>query len=361
MIRTLALSALTLILLALPAGAHAAKGMEFALQDDAVFVDQRWMAREQALEHAEELGTKRIRVNLLWARMLTSDASHRTAPANGPVYDFSRVDELQAAAAKHGIKLQLTVSGPAPAWATADKKVGAYKPDPVKYAAFVRTVAAHFKGRVDRYAIWNEPNLSAWLAPTSTSPKQYRSLYKRAYTVIKTVDPKSKVFFGELAPNRDGRTIAPVAFIRAAAPKNARLKSDGLALHPYQLTSSPKRLAGGPDDAPISQLPRIIKVLEQLAKQKGLSTTKGKGLNLYLTEFGYLSAGNRGLAQSVRASWLRDAYDIARRNPRVKQILQYQLVDPPAAELWHSAIIDRHGRPQGAYNGLAKAAAAISR
>ncbi len=361
MIRKLALASLTLVSLAVPANAHAARGMEFALQDDAVFVDQRWMERDKALEHAAKLGTKRIRVNVLWSRVLISDASHKTVPAHGPVYDFSRIDALQAAAAKRSIKLQLTVSGPAPAWATADRKVGGYKPDPVKFSAFVRTVAAHFKGRVDRYAIWNEPNLSAWLAPSSTSPAQYRSLYRRAYAVIKTVDPHAKVLFGELAPNRDGRTIAPIKFLKAAAPRNAKLKSDGLALHPYQLTSSPKLLKGGPEDAPISQLPRLTRVLDQLAKAKALSTTGHKGLNLYLTEFGYLSAGNRGLAQSVRSTWLRYAYDIARRNPRVKQILQYQLVDPPATELWHSAIIDHHGRPQGVYSGLAKAAAAIRR
>ena len=122
MIRKLALASLTLISLAVPANALAARGMEFALQDDAVFVDQRWMARDKALEHAAELGTKRIRVNVLWSRVLTSDASHKTAPADGPVYDFSRIDALQAAAAKRNIKLQLTVSGPAPAWATADQQ-----------------------------------------------------------------------------------------------------------------------------------------------------------------------------------------------------------------------------------------------
>ena len=102
-------------------------------------------------------------------------------------------------------------------------------------------------------------------------------------------------------------------------------------------------------------------MLDQLARSKALSTPKNKGLDLYLTEFGYLSAGNRGLAQTVRSTWLRYAYDIARKNPRVKQILQYQLVDPPATELWHSAIIDHHGRPQGVYSGLSKAAAAIRR
>ena len=319
------------------------------------------MERDRALQHAADLGTKRIRVNLLWSRVLADGADRRTPPAHGAVYDFSRVDALQQAAARHGIKLQLTLTGPAPAWATKDRKVGANQPDPVKFAAFVRTTAAHFKGRVDRYSIWNEPNLSAWLAPSATAPKQYRALYKAGYTAIKTVDPKSKVLFGELAPNRDGRTIAPLKFLRAVAPKNAKLKADGLAHHPYQLTSSPKKLAGGPDDAPISQLPRLAKTLDQLAKAKGLSTPKGKGLDLYLTEFGYLSAGNRGLAQSVRATWLRSAYDIARRNPRVKQILQFQLVDGPAHTLWHSAIIDNHGRPMGAYAGLAKAAASIRR
>src|SRR5262245_15355488 len=142
MIRKIALSTLTLLAVAVPAQAHAARSMEFALQDDAVFVDERWMDRDQALEHAQDLGTKRIRVNILWSRALTSDASHKVAPANGPVYDFSRIDALQAAAAKKNIKLQLTVSGPAPAWATADRKVGGYKPDPVKFRAFVRTVAA---------------------------------------------------------------------------------------------------------------------------------------------------------------------------------------------------------------------------
>src|SRR6188768_3815347 len=97
MIRTFALASLTLLALALPASAHAATGMEFALQDDAVFVDQRWMERDKALEHAEALGTKRIRVNVLWARVLSSGAEKTTPPANGPQYDFSRIDALQVA------------------------------------------------------------------------------------------------------------------------------------------------------------------------------------------------------------------------------------------------------------------------
>src|SRR3954462_29986 len=148
--------------LALPAHAHAAAGMELALQDDAVFVDQRWMERDAALDHAVELGATRIRVNLLWSRLLVADANTRTTPKT-VTYDFSRIDALQVAAAARGIELQLTLAGPAPAWATGDHRTGNYRPDAAKYGAFVKTVVAHFKGRVDRYSIWNEPNWSTWL------------------------------------------------------------------------------------------------------------------------------------------------------------------------------------------------------
>ena len=76
----LSLLTLALALLARPAPRARRRGMEFALQDDAVFVDQRWMERDIALDHAVELGTKRIRVNVLWARLLVADADARTTP-----------------------------------------------------------------------------------------------------------------------------------------------------------------------------------------------------------------------------------------------------------------------------------------
>jgi hypothetical protein len=360
MIRRLALIT-ALATLAVPAAqARAASHMEFALQDDSVFVEQQWMPREQALEHAHKLKAKRIRVNLLWARMLTSNANAKTPPAHGAQYDFSKIDALQHDAAGKGIKLQLTLTGPAPAWATKDHKVGPNQPDATKFAAFVRTVAAHFYGRVDRYSIWNEPNLSPWLSPSTKAPALYATLYKKGYTAIKTVDPKAQVLLGELAPTRDGRTIAPLPFLTAVTA-TTRLKADGLALHPYQLTSNPLKLTGGPGDAPISQLKRLTNLLDQLAKHHKLVNQKGKGLDLYLTEFGYLSKGDRALSQSQRAAYLRSAYSIARRNPRVRQILQYQLVDGPKNGIWNSAILTNDGRPQGAYAGLAKAALALAR
>ena len=66
MLRILPAALLTLLALILvPAQAHAAKGMEMALQDDAVFLWEAGMDLEAALDHAEDLRTKRIRVNTI--------------------------------------------------------------------------------------------------------------------------------------------------------------------------------------------------------------------------------------------------------------------------------------------------------
>jgi hypothetical protein len=356
MARSLTLVLTVLVLLALPAAAQAAAGMELALQDDAVFVDQRWMDRDRALDHAVELGTRRIRVNVLWSRALVSGAARRTPPAGGPSYDFSRIDALQAAAAARGIRLQLTLAGPAPAWATGDHRVGPNRPDPVRFAAFARAVATHFEGRVDRYSIWNEPNWNTWLAPQARAAAVYRGLYRAGYAAIKAADPSAKVLIGELAPAGGGRAIAPLKFLRdVTCARCARLRADGFALHPYQFTRSPLVAAGRADDVPIGALWRLTSALDKLARRHALATPDGRPLDLFLTEFGYLTQGTRAQKPNVRAAWLASAVALARRNPRVKQLLQYQLVDPPAEERWHSALLHRDGSKQATFGGLARA------
>jgi hypothetical protein len=335
--------------LILPAAARASSGMEFALQDDDVFVHQRGYDRDRALDRAVALGATRIRVNVLWARTLVSGG------ASKPVYDFSAIDSLQEQAAERGIDLQLTIAGPAPSWATRDHKVGNTAPDPKKYGAFVREVVTHFKGEVDRYSIWNEPNWKTWLGPQKESAKLYRGLYAAGYAAVKAADPDAGVLIGELAPTGGGKAIAPLKFLRDMFQGAKPMKADGFALHPYQLTSAPNTIAGKPDDVTIGTLPRLTTALDALYKAGRLQTPSGRRLNLYLTEFGYLTTGSRRQPQSRIANWLVAAIDVARRNKRVKQLLQYQLIDPPKTALWHSALLTRKGAPQAAYKALVRA------
>jgi len=338
-----------LALLMFPAAARASSDMEFALQDDDVFVHQQGYDRDRALDHAVALGATRIRVNVLWERVRVSGG------ATTARYDFSAIDALQEAAAERGIDLQLTITGPAPSWATRNHRVGNIAPDPQKYGAFVRTVVTHFKGRVDRYSIWNEPNWKSWLGPQKDAARLYRGLYGAGYRAVKSVDPHAKVLMGELAPTGGGKAIAPLRFLRDMFRGARPMKADGFALHPYQLTSAPSRIAGKADDVSIGTLPRLTTALDALYKGRKLTTSSGRKLNLYLTEFGYLTAGSRRQPQSRIANWLVAAIEVARRNTRVKQLLQYQLIDPPKTALWHSALLTRKGSPQPAYKALVRA------
>jgi hypothetical protein len=67
-------------------------------------------------------------------------------------------------------------------------------------AAFTRYVTwmvNHFRGRVEYYEIWNEPNIDYW-NPVS-NPEDYGKLFKAAIATIHQADPSAKAVFGGLA------------------------------------------------------------------------------------------------------------------------------------------------------------------
>src|SRR5436189_4280250 len=98
---TLAALAATLVaaLAAVPS-AHAARGMEMALQDDGVFSAQAYYNREKAFKLADKLHVSRLRVNVAWTSVAGSPKS-RTKPRN-VVYAFNQYDALYNAAKAHG-------------------------------------------------------------------------------------------------------------------------------------------------------------------------------------------------------------------------------------------------------------------
>jgi Cellulase (glycosyl hydrolase family 5) len=335
----------------LPAtSAHAARGMEVALQDDSVFLDNSWYGRDLGFQRAHELGVTRLRVNVLWARVVANPNSH-SAPAN-PGYNWGNYDTLVSQAAAQGIKVQLTLTGPAPAWATGNHRVGVTKPNPARFAKFARDVASHFKGRVDRYGIWNEPNWLSWLKPHKSSPRIYRGLYKGAYSAIKRSDPSAKVLIGETSPQARGRAgTAPLSWLRAMVG-HSRLKADGYAHHPYDYRSSPRHVSSGKNDVTIASLGRLTKELSRLAHKRLLRTPHGGALPVYLTEYGYLVHGRFAMNAKKAAKYLPQAFSIALHNPRVKSMLQYGLVSPPQVVNWDSGLLATNGQARPMFFSL---------
>ncbi len=55
----------------------------------------------------------------------------------------------------------------------------------------------HFRGRVEYYEIWNEPNIDYW--NPAPSPEEYGRLFKAAAAAIHATDPNAKTVFGGLS------------------------------------------------------------------------------------------------------------------------------------------------------------------
>jgi hypothetical protein len=341
--------------------ARAAAGLEVALQDDDVFVSQITGNRETAFAQAQQMGVTRLRFNIIWSRVMPGDQAAATAAPVAVNYDFSLYDQAIAAAAAHGLRVQLTLTGPAPAWATANHRVGVYRPNAAAFAAFARAATIHFSGRVDRYTIWNEPNLKAWLAPLKSAAITYRALYAAGYAAIKDVDPNAAVLIGETAPNgRKGRMTAPLDFLAGLTcstptfskrKRCAPLVADGYAHHPYAFTVSPKKASGGRRDVTMATLARLTRALTKLARRHVLVTPTGRSLDLYLTEFGYFNGNKRALPMSKRVAYLKLAFKIARLNPRVRQLLQYILVDR-SNDIFRTGVVNTDGSPLPTFTGI---------
>src|SRR3954447_14202182 len=209
-------AALTLgLALCAGASAQAAPRMELAVQDDPVLMGRLYGSQSSTLKLVSQLRATRVRVNVSWSYVVGKAAKRRTAPKR-IAYNWTGYDALIRRAAPRGVRLQLTLTGPAPAYATANHRIGPYKPKSSAFRAFAGAAAQHFRGRVDRYSIWNEPNYVRWLSPLSSGPQLYRALYIAGYDAIKNADPNASVLIGETSPiERRIRATAPLKFLRA--------------------------------------------------------------------------------------------------------------------------------------------------
>jgi hypothetical protein len=352
---------ITLLFLLQPAPAPAARGMEVAIQDDAVLVGRLYYNRDQALNQIGDLGATRLRVNLTWVDVLGKSQSRSRKQPHRIVYHWGKYDEIVNVARARGMRVHLTVTGKAPRWATGNRRIGVYRPDSGKFGAFARSAAQHFRGRVDRYSVWNEPNYKGWLQPHRKSPRIYRGLYAAAWRGIKSADPHAKVLIGETSPFFiRGRAIAPLKFLRGVTCTTRRwkrrckgLRADGYAHHPYEFKHSPSFRYPGKDNVTIGTLGRLNKALTRLRRNGALRTPRGGALHIWLTEFGYFATGKYRMPAGRRAKYLRRAFTIARRNPRVHSMLQYLLVTPPRQwAFFNTSLMSPRGTPTASYWAL---------
>jgi hypothetical protein len=259
------------------------------------------------------------------------------------------------------LSVQLVLAGPAPAFATANHRVGNYRPSVSAFARFVEAAARRYRGEVGTYSIWNEPNWWSSLKPNPLAPVLYRGLYRAGYAAVKRVDATAQVLIGELAPiGYPGAAIAPLRFLRELTCRVTGLRpsgkcpplvADGFSLHPYTLRWPPSFPGKGGDDVTTGSLSRLVRMLDQLAQLHALFTPSGQAPPLYLTEYGW---SPKYLSEGGRAKMARTAFGIVARQSQVKEVVWYQLAAPPPRRppLWNTALLTRRGQITPVFNAL---------
>jgi hypothetical protein len=364
-----------------PAHAASAKKTEIGIADDRILLSGGTRA-EKAVTEWQKLGVDNVRIFATWRAIApaTRPAGFNGANPASPGYYWLAVDDAVRRVRAHGMSVTLTITGPGPRWSSSSPKhhSGNYKPRAGMYRSFATAVAKRYGALVNRYILWNEPNIHSWLAPTwtckkhrcsPTAPNLYRSLVRAAYPAVKAADPGAQVLIGALSPRgqrpRNAKTVMrPLLFLRRLGCRNdgfrrirsgsckrfKRVTGDGFAIHPYSGRLAPQHKHPNPDDVALASVPHLTATLDRLQAVAALRPTTRRW-GIFIDEYGYQTnppdkAG--GVSLSRQDHWLQQAAYIAWRNSRIRLFSQYLWRDEPRAHGgyggWQSGLRTASGR-----------------
>jgi hypothetical protein len=358
-LRTMIIASALAAALAAPAEALASRDAEVSIMDDQLLLGRSQAHIDRQMNTLRALGVDRIRVSAFWNGNAPS-ANSRSKPAGfdaadhtDPRYSWSALDRVVNTAASRDIAVMLSITTPAPRWATSGPG-NVWRPSPAEFGAYASAVATRYAPLVDQYGISNEPNQGGWLQPQSTrgglaSPHHYRAMVRAAHPRIKAADPDAVALIGNLASSGSGARgrrapIRPLAFLRAMACVDRRYRpirrgpcrgfapvpGDAVAHHPYQFFSAPNRSSRNRDDAGIGDGRRLLRVLDALVRRGRITPSSGRRLSVYYTEFGYQTNPPdpfAGISLRRHSRYLQLAAYLVWRTPRIRALNQFRLTD----------------------------------
>jgi hypothetical protein len=349
-----------------------------------------------ALHQLKGLGVDVVKVSLVW-RIIAPDSTstHKpnfdaTNPAAYPPAGWSRYDLLAEATHNLGMRLFFQFAPKIPAWAAAKHEPhgqGSFLglgqvPNPTDFEQFVTAVGRRYSGnardahgvripRVSYWSTWNEPNWRGWLSPWRKKvdgrwqllqPIFYRALVNAAWRGLSTSGHgPDTILIGETA---NVGTIHPLPFVddlycvdshykplkgnaaqAVGCPRSANRSRfvarnpglfhiTGYAHHPYGFDIPPNKAKSNKSEVSLANIDRLEKVLDGVFD--GYRKGRRGGIPLYLTEWGYVTNPPNPAYRttlSEQAAWLDEGEYITWRDPYIKALAQFLLVDvkPPFA------------------------------
>jgi hypothetical protein len=290
---------------------------------------------EAALDRVVTLGVGWLRIDAAWSEIETVRGG----------FDFSRVDRVVAAARDRSLSV-LLILGTTASWARPTGADWNHGPtdDTARdgFTVFAGQAARRYRGQVDAYEIWNEPNLPGSWSPRP-DPAAYLSLLTAAYRAIHDIDPDAVVVSGGTGGGRTG--VDSLTWYEDLYETGLREVTDGIAVHPYP-------------DAPVVNSGELVAA----RKVRTLMNANGDTAKpLWGTETGAPTGGDPSISESAQAKLLTAIHDEWASIRNVGPLLYYTLNDFGGDDREaHFGLLRADGSPKPGYAALQRWTGATS-
>lgn len=339
----------------------------------------------------KSLRTQVLRVNLYWGGTPWAVAAKKPADATDPgdpAYRWAIYDRLVRYATDNDIKVVFSFLF-TPAWANGNQARNVAPTNAKDLEDFAYAAAERYSGlwippawqqdaslgignsplpKVTMWTAWNEPNNPLWLKPQYKrvgrtwrveSAFQYAKICNAVYNGVHSsflgplqgeqvacgvTGPK-----GNDAPKSDRPSVDPLTFL-TSAKKFGMKQFDIYAHHPYadKGTEAPNYKPKGAQARRI-QLGNMNLLINRVTKLYGPK-------HFWITEYGYQTNPPDktifGISWAKQALYMKQAFAMARKNPRIDMMLWFLIRDEPSIGGWQSGLTTVTGRKKPAWGAF---------
>jgi hypothetical protein len=209
-----------------------------------VFLFWKGEIADRDLKLVQDAGFRWVKQEFAWREI---------EPVNKGEFDWSRTDRIMDQIDAHGLKVIVRL-GVQPQWAGGGYPEIGPPNNMQDFADYITAVATRYKGRVDAYQVWNEPNLAREWGNRPPNAAEYTEMLKVAYQAIKAADPYALVISAGMAPTTRNDDVArpDTYYIQEMYDAGAKPYFDALGAHAPGYASPPET-----DPAEIARTPGL--------------------------------------------------------------------------------------------------------
>jgi hypothetical protein len=170
-------------------------------------------------------------------------------------FEWNEPDRILDAISQSGLRVIARVDNQ-PKWASSSIQwPGSGPPDNLSdWTDYLTALATRYRGRIQAYEIWNEPNLEREWGDKQPDPKAYAALLQASYAAIKAADPQALVVSAGMSPTTedDQHAMPDAQFIQGVYAAGAQNAFDILGVHAAGYKAEPCA-----DPAVVAQSPEL--------------------------------------------------------------------------------------------------------